>query len=104
MLSLRCFHDIISQKKTEPATEQSPPGKIVIPMKKLCITKIIPSAPQNISNPSRNNLTPPPIISTSLKNSTATFRNILTTQACNNLNQTTQTKSQPLSEKIANPS
>ena len=40
---------------------------------------------------------PPPIISTSLENSTATFRNILTTKACNHLNQTTQTKYQPLS-------
>ena len=68
------------RQKTEPATEKSPTGKIAIPMKKLCTTEIIPSAPQNISPP------PPPIISTSLENSTATFRNILTTQACNHLN------------------
>ena len=40
-------------------------------------------------NPSRNNLTPPPpIILTSWKILAATFRNILTTQACNHLNQT----------------
>ena len=50
-------------------------------------------------NPSRNNLTPPPIILTSWKILDATFRNILTTQACNHLNQTTQTKYHPLSEK-----
>ena len=55
-----------------------------------------------LPHPPRNNLTPPPqIISTSLENSTATFRNILTTQAShpNHLDQTTQTKYQPLSEK-----
>ena len=47
-------------------------------------------------NPSRNNLIPPPpIILTSWKILAATFRNILTTQACNHLNQTTQTKYQP---------
>ena len=77
----------LRRQKTEPATEKSRTGKNAIPMKKLCTMEIIPSAPQNISTPPpppRNNL--PLIISTSLENSTATFRNILTTQACNHLN------------------
>ena len=42
------------RQKTEPATEKSPTGKIAIPMKKLCTTEIIPSAPQNISPPPNN--------------------------------------------------
>ena len=42
---LSCY---IFVKKTEPATEKSPPGKIAIPMKKLCTTEIIPFAPKNI--------------------------------------------------------
>ena len=42
---------------------------------------------------------PPPNNLNLLENLAATFRNILTTQACNHLNQTTQTKYQPLSEK-----
>ena len=87
-----CFNEI-SSIKNRASHRKSPTGKIAIPMKKHCTTEIIPSAPQNVSTP------PPPIISTSLENSTATFRNILTTQACNHLNQTTQTKYQPLSEK-----
>ena len=37
---------IYLRKKTEPTTEN-----IAIPMKKLCTTEIIPSAPQNISTP-----------------------------------------------------
>ena len=46
---------IYLRQKTEPATEKSPTGKIAIPMKKLCTTEIIPSAPQNVST-----LSPPP--------------------------------------------
>ena len=87
---------IYLRQKTEPATEKVPQEKLQFPRKKLCTTEIIPFAPQNIYPP------PPPIISTSLGNSTATFRIILTTHACNHLNQTTQTKYQPLSEKNAN--
>ena len=45
---------IYLRQKTEPATEKRPTGKIAIPMKKLCTTEIIPSAPQNVSTP------PPP--------------------------------------------
>ena len=95
---------IYLRQKTEPATEKVPQEKLQFPRKKLCTTEIIPFiAPQNISPPPRNNVPPPPpIISTSLGNSTATFRIILTTHACNHLNQTTQTKYQPLSEKNAN--
>ena len=54
---------IMVKKQSHAATEKSPPGKIAIPMKKLCTTEIIPSAPQNVStppSPPRNNLTPPP--------------------------------------------
>ena len=58
---------IYLRQKTEPEQKKGP-------HEKLCTTEIIPSAPQSVS-------TPPPIISTSLENSTATFRNILTTQA-----------------------
>ena len=48
-------------QKTEPATKKSPTGKIVIPMKKLCTTEIIPSALQKyFKPPPRNNLTPHP--------------------------------------------
>ena len=94
---------IYLRQKTEPATEKVPQEKLQFPRKKLCTTEIIPFAPQNIYLPPRNNFPPPPpIISTSLGNSTATFRIILTTHACNHLNQTTQTKYQPLSEKNAN--
>ena len=94
---------IYLRQKTEPATEKVPQEKLQFPRKKLCTTEIIPFAPQNIYPPPRNNSPPPPpIISTSLGNSIATFRIILTTHACNHLNQTTQTKYQPLSEKNAN--
>ena len=93
---------IYLRQKTEPATEKVPQEKLQFPRKKLCTTEIIPFAPQNISPPPQKQCPPPPIISTSLGNSTATFRIILTTHACNHLNQTTQTKYQPLSEKNAN--
>ena len=97
----------LRQKTARASHRKSPPGKIAIPMKKtlhhgnnsICSPKYLPPPPP------RNNLPPPPpppIISTSLENSTATFRIILTTHACNHLNQTTQTKYQPLSEKNAN--
>ena len=48
------------QKKSQPQKKNT--GKIAIPMKKLCTTEIIPSAPRNVSTPPppRNNLTPPP--------------------------------------------
>ena len=44
---LRCCHDI-SSSKNRASHRKSPPGKIAIPMKKLCTTEIIPFAPQNI--------------------------------------------------------
>ena len=95
--NLRCCRDI-SSSKNRARHRKSPPGKIAIPMKKtlhhgnnsICSPKYLTPPP------------PPPIISTSLENSTATFRIILTTHACNHLNQTPQTKYQPLYEKIAN--
>ena len=92
---------IYLRQKTEPATEKVPLEKLQFPRKKLCTTEIIPFAPQNIYPPPQKQFPPPPppIISTSLGNSTATFRIILTTHACNHLN---QTKYQPLSEKNAN--
>ena len=92
--NLRCCHDI-SSSKNRASHRKSPPGKIAIPMK-----KTLHHGNNSICSPKY--LTPPPIISTSLENSTATFRIILTTHTCNHLNQTTQTKYQPLSEKNAN--
>ena len=97
---------IYLRQKTEPATEKVPQEKLQFPRKKtlhhgnnsICFPKYLTPPPP----PPRNNLPPPPIISTSLENSTATFRIILTTHACNHLNQTTQTKYQPLSEINAN--
>ena len=94
---------IYLRQKTEPATEKVPQEKLQFPRKKtlhhgnnsICSPKYLPPPPPET-------ISPPPIISTSLGNSTATFRIILTTHACNHLNQTTQTKYQPLSEKNAN--
>ena len=91
---------MVKKQSHAATTEKSPPGKIAIPMKKFCTTEIIPSAPQNVSTPPQKQFDPGPLNNLNLlENSTATIRNILTTQACNHLNQTTQTKYQPLSGK-----
>ena len=42
---------MVKKQSHAATTEKSPPGKIAIPMKKLCTTEIIPSAPQNVSTP-----------------------------------------------------
>ena len=47
---------IIWSKNRAMQPQKSPPGKIAIPMKKLCTTEIISSAPQNVSTPP----SPPP--------------------------------------------
>ena len=50
------------KKQSHADTEKSPPGKIAIPMKKLCTTEIIPSAPQNVFTPPspQKQFDPPP--------------------------------------------
>ena len=87
---------IYLRQKKEPATE-----KIAIPMKKtlhhrnnsICSPKYLTPPPPETICPPPNNLNLPGKFYCHLPN-------YLNTHACNHLNQTTQTKYQPLSEKM----
>ena len=56
MLNFKMFFIMLkiiiwSKNRAMQPPQKSPPGKIAIPMKKLCTTEIIPSTPQNVSTP-----------------------------------------------------